>query len=43
MVEREEMVTTADGEMLTFIFHPKHDGPSPVVLYLMDAPSIRRR
>src|SRR6187200_897640 len=41
MVEREEMVTTADGEMLTFIFHPEHDGPFPVVLYLMDAPSIR--
>src|SRR6188768_1659939 len=41
MVEREEMVTTADGEMLAFIFHPEHDGPFPVVLYLMDAPSIR--
>src|SRR3954471_19374637 len=41
MVEREEMVTTADGDMLTFIFHPEHDGPHPVVLYLMDAPSIR--
>src|SRR4029453_7684591 len=41
MVEREEMVTTPDGEMLTFIFHPEHDGPHPVVLYLMDAPSIR--
>jgi carboxymethylenebutenolidase len=41
MVEREEMVTTPDGEMLTFIFHPEHGGPHPVVLYLMDAPSIR--
>src|SRR4029450_5079990 len=41
MVEREQMVTTPDGEMLTFIFHPEHDGPHPVVLYLMDAPSIR--
>src|SRR5689334_16356212 len=41
MVEREEMVKTADGEMLTFIFHPEHGGPHPVVLYLMDAPSIR--
>ena len=27
--------------MTTFIFHPEHDGPHPVVLYLMDAPSIR--
>src|SRR4029078_8681848 len=41
MVERAEMVKRADGEMLTFIFHPEHDGPHPVVLYLMDAPSIR--
>ena len=41
MVEREELVITPDGEMLTFIFHPEHDGPHPVVLYLMDAPSIR--
>jgi hypothetical protein len=41
MVEREEALTTPDGEMLTFIFHPEHDAPHPVVLYLMDAPSIR--
>ena len=27
--------------MKTFIFHPEHGGPHPVVLYLMDAPSIR--
>ena len=27
--------------MPTFIFHPEHGGPHPVVLYLMDAPSIR--
>ena len=27
--------------MTTFIFHPQHEGPHPVVLYLMDAPSIR--
>lgn len=41
MIEREIDVVTADGEMKTFIFHPEHDGPHPVVLYLMDAPSIR--
>lgn len=41
MIEREIDVTTPDGEMKTFIFHPEHDGPHPVVLYLMDAPSIR--
>ncbi len=27
--------------MKTFIYHPEHQGPHPVVLYLMDAPSIR--
>lgn len=41
MIEREVSITTADGEMTTFVFHPEHDGPHPVVLYLMDAPSIR--
>jgi len=41
MIEHQIDVTTADGEMTTFIFHPEHDGPFPVVLYLMDAPSIR--
>ncbi len=41
MIERELDVTTADGEMKTFIYHPTHDGPHPVILYLMDAPSIR--
>jgi len=41
MIEREVDVVTAEGEMKTFIFHPELDGPHPVVLYLMDAPSIR--
>jgi len=41
MIEREIDVTTPDGTMKTFIVHPDHDGPHPVVLYLMDAPSIR--
>jgi carboxymethylenebutenolidase len=41
MIERQVDIKTADGEMTTFIFHPEHDGPFPVVLYLMDAPSIR--
>ena len=27
--------------MPTFLFHPEHDGPHPVVLYLMDAPGVR--
>jgi carboxymethylenebutenolidase len=41
MIERQVDVTTPDGEMTTFTFHPEHGGPYPVVLYLMDAPSIR--
>lgn len=41
MIEREVAITTPDGEMTTFVFHAEHDGPHPVVLYLMDAPSIR--
>ncbi len=41
MIERQIEVTTPEGEMSTFVFHPEHDGPHPVVLYLMDAPSIR--
>jgi carboxymethylenebutenolidase len=41
MIDREIDVTTADGVMKTFVHHPTHEGPHPVVLYLMDAPSIR--
>jgi carboxymethylenebutenolidase len=41
MIERELDVTTPEGEMKTFVFHPQYEGPHPVVLYLMDAPSIR--
>lgn len=41
MIEKEVTISTAEGEMPTWIYHPTHDGPSPVVLYLMDAPSIR--
>lgn len=41
MIEHEIDVATPDGQMKTFIYHPSHEGPHPVVLYLMDAPSIR--
>lgn len=41
MIERQVDVVTPDGPMTTFIFHPEHGGPHPVVLYLMDAPGIR--
>ena len=41
MIEEQVDVTTPEGEMTTFVFHPEHGGPFPVVLYLMDAPSIR--
>ncbi len=41
LIDHEIAVTTADGVMPTFVYHPTHEGPHPVVLYLMDAPSIR--
>lgn len=41
MIERQVDITTPDGDMTTFVFHPTHGGPHPVVLYLMDAPGIR--
>lgn len=41
MIEQQTTVTTPDGEMTTFVFHPEHGGPFPVVVYLMDAPAIR--
>jgi carboxymethylenebutenolidase len=41
MIERQVDLITPDGTMPTFLFHPEHDGPHPVVLYLMDAPSVR--
>ena len=41
MIEREIDVTTPEGRMKTFLFHPQYEGPHPVVLYLMDAPSVR--
>ncbi|MDP6377641.1 MAG: dienelactone hydrolase family protein [Pseudomonadales bacterium] len=41
MIERQVEIETRDGSMTTFEFHPEEGGPYPVVLYLMDAPSIR--
>jgi carboxymethylenebutenolidase len=41
VIEQEVDLDAPDGVMKTFIHHPTHGGPHPVVLYLMDAPSIR--
>ena len=41
MIERQVEIQTANGSMTTFEFHPEEGGPYPIVLYLMDAPSIR--
>jgi carboxymethylenebutenolidase len=41
VVNEEIDLKTADGTMKTFIYHPAVSPPHPVVLYLMDAPSIR--
>ena len=41
MIERRVEIETGEGTMTTFVLHPEEGGPFPVVLYLMDAPSIR--
>lgn len=41
MIENRVEIETHDGSMTTFVVHPEEGGPFPVVLYLMDAPSIR--
>ena len=40
MVEQEIVIATDEGEMGTFVVHPDQ-GPSPVVIFLMDAPGKR--
>lgn len=42
MQEAHFDLTTADGEMPTWTFHPDEGGPHPVVLFLMDAPGMRQ-
>jgi len=42
MIESQIELDTPDGSMTTFVFHPDEGGPFPLVLYLMDAPSIRQ-
>jgi carboxymethylenebutenolidase len=41
MIEKRLEIETPDGRMTTFIHHPEEGGPFPLVLYLMDAPSVR--
>ncbi|HEU5084596.1 MAG TPA: dienelactone hydrolase family protein [Acidimicrobiales bacterium] len=41
MEQQRVEIATPDGQMTTFVHRPSHGGPHPVVLYLMDAPSIR--
>lgn len=41
MIDQELDITTADGQMNTFITHPEGSGPYPVVVFLMDAPGKR--
>jgi len=42
MQEQHFDLTTADGEMPTWVIRPDGDGPYPVVLFLMDAPGMRQ-
>ena len=41
MIERQIDIATKDGASSTFIVHPDRGGPSPVIVFLMDAPAIR--
>ncbi len=41
MIEKEIDISTADGDMNTFITYPEEEGPHPVILFLMDAPGKR--
>lgn len=41
MFENTLDISTADGQMETFVCHPERGGPHPAVLFLMDAPGIR--
>ncbi len=41
MIEETLHITTADGQMETFICRPERGGPYPAVFFLMDAPGIR--
>ena len=41
MLDIDTHITTADGEMGTFITRPADPGPHPVVLFYMDAPGKR--
>jgi carboxymethylenebutenolidase len=41
MIEETPDITTADGQMETFLGRPERGGPYPAVFFLMDAPGIR--
>ncbi|MGB7180402.1 MAG: dienelactone hydrolase family protein [Burkholderiaceae bacterium] len=41
MHESNVTLTTADGQLDTFICHPEENGPHPAVIIYMDAPGIR--
>ena len=41
MYEQELKVSTADGEMTTFVAHPDGDGPFPVAVLYMDGVGYR--
>lgn len=41
MIERMIDITTQDGVMNTYLFHPEEHGPHPVVLFYIDAAGVR--
>lgn len=41
MIADQLALDTGEGVMPTWVYHPEVPGPHPLVMYLMDAPSIR--
>jgi carboxymethylenebutenolidase len=41
MIDQQVDIETKDGKTTTFVTHPEHGGPFPVILFYMDAPAIR--
>jgi carboxymethylenebutenolidase len=41
MIDQQIEIPTKDGSTTTFITHPERGGPFPVIIFYMDAPSIR--
>lgn len=41
-IERRAEIRTGSGEMGTFLYHPREEGPHPVIIFLMDSVGMRQ-